>query len=103
MFVRFYLTNMIASFKNRALKKYWTKNDASGIRPDWVAKVRIALSRLDASAQPEQMDIPGFGFHRLTGDLAGRYSVTISRNWRMTFGWNGEDAIDVDLEDYHVR
>jgi proteic killer suppression protein len=94
---------MIASFKNRALKRYWTKNDASGIRPDWVAKVRIVLSRLDASTKPEAMDIPGFGFHALTGDLAGRYAITISRNWPITFGWNGDDANDIDMEDYHGR
>jgi toxin HigB-1 len=94
---------MIASFKSRALKKYWAKNDASGIRPDWVAKVRIVLSRLDAAARPEQMDIPGLGFHALTGNLAGRYAVTVSRNWRITFAWLDEDAIEIDLEDYHGR
>jgi proteic killer suppression protein len=94
---------MIASFKSRALKRYWTKNDASGIRPDWVAKVRIVLSRLDAAAKPEAMDIPGLRFHALTGDLASRYAVTILRNWRITFGWDGDDAIDVDMEDYHGR
>ncbi len=95
--------SMIASFKNRALKKYWTKNDASGIRPDWIAKVRIILSRLDAATEPKQMDIPGFGFHALTGDLIGRYAVSVSRNWRITFAFDGEDAIDVDMEDYHGR
>src|SRR6476661_3444157 len=101
--VRHYLTNMIASFKNRTLKKYWTKNDASGIRPDWIVKIRIVLSRLDAAAEPKQMDIPGFGFHALTGNLTDRYAIWVSRNWRITFAWKGEDAIDIDMEDYHGR
>jgi toxin HigB-1 len=92
---------MITSFKSRALKRFWTKNDVSGIRPDWIAKVRIILSRLDVSTEPEMMDIPGLGFHRLTGDMAGRYAVLVSRNWRITFAWSGEDARDVDIEDYH--
>jgi proteic killer suppression protein len=92
---------MIASFKSRPLKKYWTTNDASGIRADWRAKVRIILSRLDAATEPQQMDVPGFGFHALTSDMAGRYAVWVSRNWRITFAWDGEDAIDIDMEDYH--
>jgi proteic killer suppression protein len=43
----------------------------------------------------------GAGFHALRGDQKGRYAMTVSRNWRPTFGWDGEDAIDIDLEDYH--
>jgi proteic killer suppression protein len=43
----------------------------------------------------------GVGFHALRGDLKGRYAMTLSRNWRLTFGWDGEEAVDVDLEDYH--
>ena len=92
---------MIRSFRSRALKRYWTKGDDSGIRPDWRRKVRLVLSRLDASKQPMELDAPGFGFHALTGDQAGRFAVWISRNWRLTFSWEGDDAIDVDLEDYH--
>ena len=47
------------------------------------------------------MNIVSYGFHGLTGDQAGRLSITVSRNWRITFGFDGEDAVDVDLEDYH--
>ena len=45
--------------------------------------------------------MPGFGFHAFTGDQTGRFALTVSRNWRITFGWSAPDAIDVDLEDYH--
>jgi proteic killer suppression protein len=38
----------------------------------------------------------------LTGDLKGRFAVSVSPNWRITFGWDGEDAVD-DLEDYHGK
>ena len=31
--------------------------------------------------------------------IGGRYAS--KRNWRITFGWDSEDAVDVDLEDYH--
>jgi toxin HigB-1 len=49
----------------------------------------------------EQMNIPGLRFHLLRGRDKGRYSVWASGNWRITFGWSGEDAVDADLEDYH--
>ena len=50
---------------------------------------------------PRDLDLPGFGFHALKGDRREQYAVTITRNWRITFCWSGEDATDVDFEDYH--
>jgi proteic killer suppression protein len=94
---------VIENFKSKALRQYWTKGDPTGLRPDWVPKIRLVLSRLDAANSPLEMDVPGFGFHPLKGRLSGRFAVTVSRNWRITFGWSGENAINVDLEDYHGR
>jgi proteic killer suppression protein len=47
------------------------------------------------------MDLPGMRFHALKGRDKGRYAVNVSGNWRITFAWDGNDAVDVDLEDYH--
>ena len=94
---------MVRSFRSRALKRFWTRNDPTGIRADWVGRVRSFLSRIDAAQRPEDLDTPGSGFHRLTGDLGGRYALTVSRNWRLTFVFEDQDAIDLDLEDYHGR
>jgi len=92
---------VIRSFRSRPLKRFWTRNDPSAIRPDWLPRVRSLLNRLDLALRPEDLDTAGSGFHTLTGDMAGRYALTVSRNWRLTFGWQGPDAVDVDLEDYH--
>lgn len=92
---------MIRSFRSKALKNFWTRADPSGLRPDWVKRIRLVLSRLDASATPEELDVPGLGFHALAGNMAGRFSVVVSRNWRITFAFEGEHATEVDLEDYH--
>lgn len=92
---------MIESFKNKALKRYWVKGDDAGIRADWRKKVRIILSRLDAAREASEMNIPGFAFHQLKGDQQRRFAVSVSRNWRITFAWEGENATDVDMEDYH--
>ena len=47
------------------------------------------------------MNIPGYSFHALKGSRGGQYAVTVSGNWRMTFGFRNGEAIDVNIEDYH--
>lgn len=95
--------DVIRNFRSRALRRFWTKSDASGLKPEWARKVERQLTLLDSAGRPEDMDVVTFGFHRLTGDQAGRYAITVSRNWRLTFAFDGQDAVDVDLEDYHGR
>jgi len=59
------------------------------------------LGRLAAATSPKDMDLPGLRLHPLKGRLKGRWSVTISGNWRVTFTFEGKDAALVDYEDYH--
>ena len=59
------------------------------------------LDRLDAAVRPEDMNVPGWRFHPLRGARKGWWAVTVSGNLRLTFSFDGEDAIDIDLEDYH--
>lgn len=47
------------------------------------------------------MNVPGFRFHQLKGERKDSYAVSVSGNWRITFKFDGENAVDVDLEDYH--
>jgi len=58
------------------------------------------LSQLDAALLPDDMNIPGFYFHRLQGKPP-RYSVRVTANWRITFAWEDDDAHQIDFEDYH--
>ncbi len=92
---------MIESIRSKALRQFWTKGDSSALKPEWRKKAQIVLNALHNAKQPESLNLPGFGFHALTGDMAGRFSIIMSRTWRITFGWRGEDATEVDLEDYH--
>ena len=94
---------MIGSFRSNALSRYWTRGQDKGLRPEWRDKVQLILSRLDVIGRPQEMDIPGFEFHALKGEQRGRFAVWVSRNWRVTFGWDGTNAIGVDLEDYHGK
>lgn len=91
---------MIRTFRSRALARLWNKGDASKIRPELLARVQVRLSALHAARTPEDLNIPGFDFHRLRGKPV-RYTVHVNGPWCITFGWDGEDAIDLDLENYH--
>jgi proteic killer suppression protein len=92
---------MIRSFRSRALRRFWERNDQSKLEPARVRRIAMILDRLDASLRPNDMDLPGLNFHPLSGEMRGRYAVKVSGNWRITFAWDKEDAVQVDLEDYH--
>lgn len=92
---------MIRSFRSKALRRFAEKGDASKLSVPNIARLERLLSRLDASVMPDDMNLPGFRFHGLKGKDKGRFAVDASGNWRITFGWDGKDAVDVDLEDYH--
>lgn len=92
---------MIRSFRHKGLERFFAEGDHRGIPVHSAARIERMLDRLEVSATPVDMDVPGYRFHPLKGARAGKYAVSVSGNWRLTFAFDGEDAIDVDLEDYH--
>jgi proteic killer suppression protein len=92
---------VIQGFRHRGLERFFLSGTKSGIRPEHADRLRLVLGRLAAAVSPKDMDLPGLRLHRLRGRLKGRWSVTISGNWRVTFAFSGKDAIDIDYEDYH--
>lgn len=61
----------------------------------------MQLAALDTAITIDDMDLPGFRLHRLKGELAGRWSITVNGNWRLTFEFLNGNATIVDYEDYH--
>lgn len=92
---------MIKSFKSKGLEKFAAKGDASKLSVQNIKRIERILAALGSASRPEDMNVPGWRFHGLKGDQEGRYAVDASGNWRITFAWDGQDATDVDLEDYH--
>lgn len=92
---------MIRSFRNKALRQFFETGKSRGLSVQDEGRVARILRALEAISRPEDMDLPGYRFHRLKGERKGHYSVRVTGNWRITFGWDGENATDVDLEDYH--
>ena len=65
-------------------------------------KLQRQLLALNRATKPEDMDVPGWRLHPLRGaDLQGHWSVLVNGNWRLTFMFDGQDAILVDYQDYH--
>jgi proteic killer suppression protein len=92
---------MIKSFHHKGLGLFFAKGSYKGIPVHFASRIERLLDRLDAACVPEDMDLPGYKFHPLKGDKKGHFAVSVSGNWRMTFQFDGEDAINVNLEDYH--
>lgn len=92
---------MIKSFRNKALQRFFEKGDGRRLSVQNTKRLANILRALEAAGVPEDMNLSGFRFHSLSGGRKGRYAVDASGNWRITFGWSGNDATEVDLEDYH--
>ena len=92
---------MIRSYRSKALRRFVVQGDASKLSVPNVPRLERILLRLDTARVPEDMNGPGLRFHGLKGRDKGRFAVDASGNWRITFGWDGDDAVEVDLEDYH--
>ena len=92
---------MITSFRHRGLERLFLTGSKAGVRPEHAERLRLVLGRLAAVVNAQDMDLPGLRLHPLKGRLKGRWSVTISGNWRVTFAFSGKDAVQVDYEDYH--
>lgn len=92
---------MIASFKHKGLKRLYEDGDRSKLPPELIERIEDILLVLDAATGSDGMNRPSFRLHPLKGDRKGQWAVTVRANWRIVFGFDGGNAIDVDFTDYH--
>jgi toxin HigB-1 len=92
---------MIRKFKHSGLEKYFLRGTKSGIQAKHVERIRLILGRLHAAIKPQDMNLPGLELHELRGRRKGIWAVKVSGNWRITFKFDGLDAIGINYEDYH--
>ena len=77
-------------------------DDDREVRQDLVKRIRRVLTALQAARNVATLqDLPGWRVHRLVGDRAGTWSISVSGNWRLTFRIEGDAIMDLNLEDYH--
>lgn len=89
----------IRSVRSKALRRFWEKGDSSKLPVADHMKVSDLLSILDAAKETTDLRI-GKNFHQLVNTNPQRWSVNVTRNYRLTWAWD-DGPVDVDLEDYH--
>lgn len=92
---------MIKSFRHRGLERFFKSGSRAGIQAQHAERLRIQLTALAHATSTKDMNAPGWGLHKLRGNLARFYSISVSGNWRLVFRFEGTDAVDVDYLDYH--
>ena len=92
---------MILTFRHKGLQRFFLAGNTCGIQPQHAKRLRLILSRLNASEAPRDMALPGLRMHPLKAGLQDYYAVDVSGNWRVIFRFEGKDAYDVNYLDYH--
>ncbi|MEO8385577.1 MAG: type II toxin-antitoxin system RelE/ParE family toxin [Betaproteobacteria bacterium] len=92
---------MIKSFRHKGLRKVFETGSTSGIQASHAKRLRMLLAALDTSQTIEDMNVPGFALNPLKGEMRGRWSISVSGNWRLTFEFKDGNAYVLDYEDYH--
>ena len=92
---------MIKSFRHKGIEQFFRTGSKAGIQPKHAEKLCKQLFALDNAKRATDMNAPGWRLQQLKGELANHWAVDVSGNWRLTFAFQGEDAILVDYRDYH--
>lgn len=92
---------MIQSFRHKGLRRLFETGSAAGVQAAHARRLRMQLVALDTASTVDDMDIPGFRLHPLKGEMSGRWAITVSGNWRVTFEFRDGNAHVLDYEDYH--
>ena len=89
---------------HRGLRRFIERDDASGLSPFVVEKVRNIVTFLQEMEDARELqDVPSWKVHQLAGDRKGTWSLAVTRNWRITFGIDRteREIFDLNYEDYH--
>jgi len=92
---------MILSFRHKGIERFFLIGSKAGIQAKHASRLTDQLTLLNIARKPEEMNVPGWQWHELKGNLAGHWSVSVNGNWRLTFTFQEEDVILVDYQDYH--
>jgi len=92
---------MIKTFAHKGIGSFFRKGTKAGIQATHAARLARQLAQLNHAQAPQDMNLPGWKLHPLSGMLEGHWAVTVSGNWRLTFRFDDGDAILVDYQDYH--
>lgn len=93
---------MIRSFACKETERLFADENSRRFPPQIQRVARRKLLLLDQARRLEDLRVPpGNHLEALKGDRSGHYSIRVNDQWRLCFRWQGEDALDVEIVDYH--
>lgn len=93
---------MIASFACGKTERLWQRRRDHGLPPQIERVALRKLTQLDRSRELRDLRLPpGNHLEALKRDRAGQHRIRVNQQWRVCFRWQGEDAHDVEIVDYH--
>ena len=97
----FTLDTVIASFRHAGLRELFEAGKSRKVQPELHKRCRRAMDALNAATALSDLNMPGWSVHRLKGNRERRHAMAVSGPWRITFRWDGKNANELDLEQYH--
>lgn len=92
----------MALFRDARLRRLFFRDDARGLPPQRVARIREILSALLSISSPADLQgFPHWRPHPLKGNLKGYWAVDASPNERIVFRFVDNKAWDISMRDYH--
>lgn len=93
---------MIKSFKDKDAERVLEGRKPKRLPQTIINRAETKLAALDAATGIEEMRVPpGNRLEQLKGNRAGQWSVRINQQFRLCFRFDGGDAFDVEMVDYH--
>ncbi len=93
---------MIVNFTCRKTERLWERRSDHGLPPQIERVALRKLTQLHRSRELRDLMLPpGNRLEALKGNRAGQHSLRVNDQWRLCFRWQGEDALDVQIVDYH--
>ena len=92
---------MIINFRHKGLQQYYEEGNGSKLPAPYLRKINRVLDQLDAITSVSDIQQMGWGIHKLTGDMADFWSITVTTNYRIIFRFDDGYIHDVDYIDYH--
>jgi toxin HigB-1 len=87
---------------HKGLRRYIETDDGSGLPANTVSKIGRIVSFLQYMQDASELRaVPAWNAHQLTGSRRGTWSLSVTRNWRITFATDHDEIIDLDYQDYH--
>jgi len=93
---------VIKTWANRASQRFYAEGKSTPFRGFDVDAAQDLLAALDAAHRLQDLSpLKSVGLHKLKGDRAGQWAMTVNGRWRICFRFKDGDAYDVEITDYH--